>query len=83
VLGGIGGYLDQRSGKAELFQLGVLAAVKATALRIWSALCFPINWSVIPSRGFALLAALSVALVVWLLWTTRLTAGAAASRWCL
>jgi hypothetical protein len=46
VLGGIGGYVDQRSGKAEVFQLGVLAAAKAAALRIWSALYFPINWSV-------------------------------------
>lgn len=64
VLGGIGGYPNQRSGKAKVFQLGVLAAAKAAALRIWSALYFPINWSVRPSRGFALLAALSVALIV-------------------
>jgi hypothetical protein len=72
VLGGIGGYLDQRSGKAEVFQLGVLAAAKAAGLRIWSALYFPINWSVRPSRSLALLAALSVALIVWILWTTTL-----------
>jgi hypothetical protein len=55
-----------------VFQLGVLAAAKAAALRILSALYFPINWSVRPSRGFALLAALSVALIVWILWTTPL-----------
>jgi hypothetical protein len=29
VLGGIGGYVDPRNGKAEVFQLGVLAAAKA------------------------------------------------------
>jgi len=29
VLGGIGGYVDPRNGKAEVFQLDVLAAAKA------------------------------------------------------
>jgi len=69
VLGGIGGYIDRRTGRPEAFSLSMLLIVKALALRIWSILYFPVNWSIEPSRGLGIAFALSVALIVWLLWT--------------
>ena len=72
ALGGIGGYIDPRTGKPEAFSLGMLPITKALALRIWSALYFPVNWSIEPSRGLGIAFALSVALTVCLLWTVSL-----------
>jgi hypothetical protein len=72
ALGSIGGYIDEQTGKPEVFSLGMLPIVKALALRIWSALYFPVNWSVEPSRGLGIAFALSVALIVWLLWMVSL-----------
>ena len=69
ALGGIGGYTDERTGKPEAFSLGMVSITKALALRIWSALYFPINWNIEPSRGLGIVVALNVALIVWLLWT--------------
>ncbi len=69
ALGGIGGYIDQRTGQPEALSFRMLPVVKALALRVWSALYFPVNWSIEPSRGLAVAFAASVAVIVWLLWT--------------
>jgi len=69
ALGGIGGYLDERTGKPEVFSFAVLPLIKAGALRIWSTLYFPVNWSIEPSRGLAIALALAVAVIVWPRWT--------------
>jgi hypothetical protein len=72
ALGGIGGYIDKRTGKPEVLSFRLLPMVEALGQRIWSALYFPLNWSVEPSRGLGIAFALSVALIVWLLWTVSL-----------
>ena len=72
ALGGIGGYIDKRTGKPEVLSFRLLPMVEALAQRIWSALYFPVNWSVEPSRGLGVAFALSAALIVWLLWTVSL-----------
>jgi len=69
ALGGIGGYINASTGKPEAFALNMLSIVKALALRIGSVLYFPINWSIEPSPGLCITIALSVAVIVWLLWT--------------
>ena len=68
ALGGIGGYSDKGTGKPEAFSLGLLPILKALALRIWSAFYFPINWSIEPSRDLGIVYALSVAILIWVLW---------------
>ena len=73
ALGGIGGYTDKLTGKPEAFSLSALPVVKALALRIWSAFYFPVNWSIEPCRGLGIAYALSVALLVWLLWTVSVS----------
>lgn len=72
ALGGIGGYTDSRTGRPEAFAFGILPILKASAWRIWSALYFPINWSVEPSRGLAVCLAFGAALIVWILCTASL-----------
>jgi hypothetical protein len=69
ALGGIGGYINASTGRPEAFSLNILSFVKALALRIGSVLYFPINWSIKPSPGSFITFALSVTLIVWLLWT--------------
>ena len=72
ALGGIGGYVDPRTGRPETLAFGILPVVKAAAWRIWSGLYFPINWSVEPSRAVAACLALSAAAILWVLCTASL-----------
>jgi hypothetical protein len=53
LMGGIGGYPGER--------LAVVSTVKALALRLGAALCFPVNWSVEPGWVYALALAASAA----------------------
>jgi hypothetical protein len=69
ALGGIGGYIDERTGRSEAFSFSMLPMAKALTLRIWSILYFPINWSTAPSCGLGIAFALSVAVIVWLVCT--------------
>jgi protein O-mannosyl-transferase len=64
ALGGIGGYVDASSGTPQVYSFSVLQTAKALSLRIWSALYFPINWTVEPSLFLAALLLPGV-VVVW------------------
>ena len=44
LFGGIGGYRDPHTGQSQVLTLG-FSTLKALALRLWTALYFPINWS--------------------------------------
>jgi hypothetical protein len=66
VLGGIGGYTVAGAARPMVFSLGFDTTVKAVAVRLWSFLYFPINWSVDPSIPLSLLAVIYIAGVVWL-----------------
>jgi hypothetical protein len=69
VLGGIGGYVDASTNRAEVFSLDALKLVKVLGLRIWSAFWFPLNWSVEPSLVLSILLTLNVAALLWLMST--------------
>jgi hypothetical protein len=65
LFGGIGGYQDQATGRAQVLTLGV-HTLKAFALRTWSILWFPINWSREPDKLLAALLVLYLIAAVWL-----------------
>jgi hypothetical protein len=69
LFGGIGGYGDAQTGKAQALTFG-LSTVKALGLRLWMALYFPINWSVGPGAWMAALMIAYIGALVWLT-TTR------------
>jgi protein O-mannosyl-transferase len=75
TLGGVGGYVDESSGRPQVFSFSILQAAKAAALRIWSALYFPINWSVEPTLFVAIPLMLSVGILVWLVATVSVERG--------
>ena len=66
LLGGIGGYLSEETGRAGAFSIGFATTAKAVFVRLWTSLYFPINWSAEPSFLLALLAAVMVAAVLWI-----------------
>ncbi len=55
VFGGIGGYRDLQSSHAKALSFSLLSALKAAVPRLWSVLCFPINWSIRPGTVLAIL----------------------------
>jgi hypothetical protein len=61
LLRGIGGYRDTATGSPEVFHLGLLSSLKAVLLRLWAALCFPLNWSIEPGWVVAVLLLLNAA----------------------
>jgi hypothetical protein len=65
LFGGIGGYRDALTGKAQALTFG-LSTLKALVLRLWTALYFPINWSVEPNAGMAALMVAYIGALVWL-----------------
>ena len=65
LCGGIGGYRDALTGKAQALTFGV-STVKALGLRLWTALYFPINWCVEPNAGMAALMVAYIGALVWL-----------------
>ena len=71
LLGGIGGYIDRATGRPAALSLGVGSTLKAVAVRLWSSLYFPLNWSADPALPLALLAIVYMAALVWLAVSTR------------
>jgi hypothetical protein len=54
LLGGIGGYRNSQTGQAQALAFG-LPTLKALAVRLWTALYFPINWSSEPGAWLRIL----------------------------
>jgi hypothetical protein len=66
LFGGIGGYIDPVTGRPAAFSLGFGSTLKAVAVRLWTALFFPINWSRDPSLPLALLSIACIGSTLWL-----------------
>jgi hypothetical protein len=66
LFGGIGGYVDRATGRPAALSLGFGSTLKAVAVRLWSALYFPWNWSTGPSLPLSLLAMAYIAALLWL-----------------
>jgi hypothetical protein len=66
LFGGIGGYIDDATGRPAALSLGFGSTVKAVAVRLWTSLYFPLNWSTDPSLPLALLAVVYMAALIWL-----------------
>jgi hypothetical protein len=66
LFGGIGGYIDRATGRPAAFSLGFGSTLKAVAVRLWTSLYFPLNWSTDPSLPLALLAVAYMAAMIWL-----------------
>ena len=66
LFGGIGGYIDRATGRPAALSLGLGSTLKAVAVRLWSALYFPWNWSTDPSLPSSLLAVAYIAALLWL-----------------
>jgi len=71
LFGGIGGYLVPATGRPAAFSLGVGSTLKAVAVRLWTSLYFPINWSQDPSLLLALLAIAYMGAMLWLAMRSR------------
>jgi len=71
LVGGIGGYSANGAVRPLAIGLGLETTLKAVAVRLWSFLYFPINWSVDPSLPLSLLALIYIACMVWLAAKTR------------
>jgi hypothetical protein len=65
LFGGIGGYRDAQTRKAQALTVGMSTA-KALGLRVWTALFFPINWSVEPGVCLTALMIAYIGALVWL-----------------
>ena len=65
LFGGIGGYRDAHTGKAQTLAFG-LATIKALGLRIWTVLYFPINWSTEPAAWLVAITLLYIGALIWL-----------------
>ena len=66
LFGGIGGYVDRATGRPGALTLGLGTGLKAVAVRLWTGLYFPLNWSTDPSLPLALLAIAYMAALIWL-----------------
>ncbi len=66
LFGGIGGYIDPGTGRPLALSLGFGSTLKALAVRLWTSLYFPLNWSRDPSLPLALLAIAYMAALLWL-----------------
>ena len=71
LFGGIGGYTDRTTGRPAAFALHAGTTLKAVAVRLWTLLYFPLNWTTGPSLPFALLAAIYIGAMLWLAWRSR------------
>ncbi len=68
LLGGVGGYLDPRTGQPQALSMTVSGALQVLLFRLWGPLYFPVNWSSPPGIGLALLtvaAALAYLTAAW------------------
>ena len=66
LFGGIGGYIVPATGRPAAFSLGVGTTLKAVAVRLWTSLYFPINWSQDPGLHLAILAIAYMGAMLWL-----------------
>jgi hypothetical protein len=71
LFGGIGGYIDPSTGRPLALSLGFGSTLKAVAVRLWTSLYFPLNWSRDPSLPLALLALAYMGALLWLGISTR------------
>lgn len=67
LFGGIGGYVNPATGRPAALSLGWGSTLKAVAVRLWTSLYFPLNWSRDASLPL-LLALLAVAYMAAILW---------------
>ena len=63
-LGGLGGYINPATGRAEILSVSWLGPLKVLALRLWGPLFFPWNWSREP--GWVMGAFFAAALLLYL-----------------
>ena len=73
LFGGIGGYVNAATGRPAALSLGAGSTLKAVAVRLWTSLYFPLNWSTEPSLPLALLAIAYMAAILWLAARSRPT----------
>jgi hypothetical protein len=66
LFGGIGGYVDRATGRPGALTLGWGSTLKAIAVRLWTSLYFPLNWTRDPSLPLALLAIAYMAAMIWI-----------------
>ena len=66
LFGGIGGYIDPATGRPTALSLGFGSTIKAVAVRLWTSLYFPLNWSTYMSLPLALLGVAYIAALIWL-----------------
>jgi hypothetical protein len=66
LLGGVGGYLDA-SGRPQALHFSLGRAFNTLFLRLWTALYFPINWSVQPGALLVFLLAVYIGALLWLM----------------
>jgi hypothetical protein len=71
LFGGIGGYIDSATGLPAALSLGFGSTLKAVAIRLWTSLYFPINWSGEASLPLALLAIAYMGALLWLALRSR------------
>jgi len=73
LFGGIGGYINRATGRPAALSLGFGSALKSEAVRLWTSLYFPLNWSTNPSLPLALLAVAYMIAILWLAVSSRPT----------
>jgi len=66
LFGGIGGYMNPATGRPAALSLGLGSTLKAVAVRLWTSLYLPLNWSTDASRPMALLSIAYMAAIIWL-----------------
>ncbi len=66
LLGGVGGYVDA-GGKPQALHFSLGRAINVLFLRLWTALYFPINWSVRPGVLLVVLLAMYIGALLWLM----------------
>ena len=66
LFGGIGGYVNPATGRPAALSLGFGSTLKAVAVRLWTSLYFPLNWSTEASLPLALMAVAYMAALLWL-----------------
>jgi hypothetical protein len=71
LFGGIGGYIDRATGRPAALSLGWGSTLKAVAVRLWSSLYLPLNWSTDPSLPLAPLVVVYMAALVVLALRSR------------
>lgn len=65
LMGGIGGYRNPRTGEAQALAFGA-PTLKALAVRLWTALYFPVNWTTEPGAWLKILMLAYIGALIWL-----------------